>query len=537
MIARNSLVAAIFLVVATACSNATNSVVPSQPSAPSAALRKHQALAKLVIKVPPCTKRDRHCRRHRRDRFVSPATASLSYKVDAGSSVAVDLSTSNPNCTVAGPISYLQCVVVLALTPGQHTLSFTTYDQAGATGNVLSANTDVSFGVVMGQVNQIPVTLGGVAASLEIFPPNVAQVSGNQFGGYTIYGPAPLGFSIVPLDADNNFIVGPGAPQPRATAPANMSLSTPAPAAPNTWTLTSTYQPSDPATAASSSFTAVATPVPNSGGSTVTATVPLTLYQPWLYVVNNDNGSSPSMTVTDELGNAVSVSGFSGLGNPAIPAYDPQTGWIYVTDYTNNAIHVYDRLGNAQSPGGSFMSLNTPIGIAYDSNNGYLYVVNNGNDTMTYYDGQGNKIGSFSIDTHSPQRVAFNSSNDQLYVTNIGNNTISAYTESGTPVTLDGNQQGLLGADGITYDSHDGFLYVANNAGTSQVSAYNAVTTQQSFAFLTGSSLGDVTYDPNGGLLYVSSYSSGNVYGFNESAVKEVTIAGLHVPYGLVVVP
>lgn len=537
-----ALAVALLLTAASACSRSADSVVPNVMGDPSARTHRH-VLARLNVKVPPCRKGDRGCRRHGRDRYVSPATQSLGYTIDGGTQTNVSISTGNPDCKLVGAIGYLECTATISTSPGTHAFSFTAYAGANGTGKVLSANTDVSYDVKTGAANQIPVILGGVAASLSVFPPNVPQVTGNQYGGFTIYGVGALNFSIVPVDADGNFIVGPGAPQPVvANAPNDMTMRTSA-GSPNTWTFTSTYAPADPAIAASSSIAVSATPVPNSGGSTVTATVPLSLYVPWLYTVSNNGGTSAYMTVTDEAGNPVTLSGFSGLGNPAVPAYDPQTGWIYVTDFSNNAIHVYDRLGNPETPtaGSPFSGLSTPIGIAYDSHNGYLYVVNSGNDTMSYFDGEGNTIGTFPIEAATPQRVAFDSANDQLYVTEYGNNSIFAYTESGSNVALQSLENTETGPTGIAYDSHDNLLYVCNHGSASGVQAFNPDGTAHGGAFTITASLSDLAYDPHNGLLYTSSYLANSVFGFNESGTTIVSIEpisiNINTPYGMVVVP
>ena len=113
-----------------ACSQAGNSVVPGTPAA--APQRRHSVRAHLVIKVP------REPKRHRRARYVSPATASLAYSIDAVPQTPVVVATSNPNCSAAGQ-TYLQCSIAFNVAPGAHTFSFTAKDSNGI---ALSANTN-----------------------------------------------------------------------------------------------------------------------------------------------------------------------------------------------------------------------------------------------------------------------------------------------------------------------------------------------------------------------------------------------------------
>ena len=232
-------------------------------------------LARIVITVPPRTHAGRH-----RSRYISPATATLTFSIDGVAQTPVSLLPNGPNCQVAGAIGYLTCGVNVSLKPGRHTFSFSTLD---ANGTVLSANTQIVSTIVAGLANTIAVTLGGIAMSFAVYPPNVPQVTSVEGGGFAVYGKKPLAFSIVPLDADRNAILGPGAPQPVVSAaPAGMTMQTPSPASPNLWTFTSTYAPTDPSAAKISAISVSATPVPNSGGTTLSATIPLSLYVPWI---------------------------------------------------------------------------------------------------------------------------------------------------------------------------------------------------------------------------------------------------------------
>jgi hypothetical protein len=469
------------------------------------------ALARLVIKVP-----HKHARGHRA-RYVSPATASLAYSVDGVAQTAVAIAVSDPNCRVGEPISYLTCTVTLSLPPGPHTFSFTTLD---ASANVLSANTHVVTTIVAGAANTIPVTLGGVAASFALYPPNVPQVSALGEGGFAVYGKKALSFSIVPLDADGNAILGPGAPQPVvATTPSSMTMQTPAPSAPNQWTFTSTYAPADPGVAHAASLAISATPVPDSGGSTLSKTIPLSLYTPWIYVSSENGGDS--ITATDETGTPQTLSGtFPNLnsvngiaydphnhllyaengGTPGITAYnsqgvqqtvsgtfqnagsnapygivfDPHNNVLYVTYANAASVAAFTEQGVLVATAGGFPNLNYPIGIAYDSLNHDLYVASSaiigGSASITVYDEQGNQVavsGAFpGLD--EPVGIAYDSRTDSLYVTNISNASITAYDPQGNQRTIGGFGGLGTGPVSAAYDAHSDWFYVGDCAVASR---------------------------------------------------------------------
>jgi hypothetical protein len=240
----------------------------------STAVTRERATVRLVITVP-----HRKTAPRRNPHYISPSTAALKYQIAGRPAVTVSLAPSNRNSCTRIAASGLQCVVALSAPPGDDAFTFTALD---ASGNALSANR-VTRQIVVGTVNQIALTLGGIAASIEVTPPSSADVSGSQAGGFSFYGNHALQFGIVLRDVDGNVIVGPGTPQLVVkSTPANVTIGAPS-SSTGTWTLTSTYHASTPSTTASSTLSISAAPVPGSGGSTIRTTVPLTLYgvKPW----------------------------------------------------------------------------------------------------------------------------------------------------------------------------------------------------------------------------------------------------------------
>lgn len=520
----------------TSCAgNGNGGALPSrivgEPSFAAASALHRAALAKLVIKVP---KRHHH---RRRPAYVSPATASLEYIVDGAAPRIVEIATSNPNCTVDGAIGYMTCAITMSLAPGTHSFSFTTFDGLNATGNVLSANTTVSYDVRAGAANEVPVTLGGIAASLAIVTTSRAA-SGSQASGFSIYGSTPVRFSIVPVDADGDFILGPGSPAPSVqSVPGSTELSTPVPAAPNVWTLTSTAPATDPLQPTMASLRVEATPVPDSGGGTVSASVGLALYQPWIYVTNGS-----TISTFDEQGNPVTHTGaFSGLSSATAIAYNPNQQLLYVTDYTGNSVKTYDRQGATAVCTGCFNSgLNEPFGIAYDSHDDWIYVANYGNNSVSAYDYLGNAVTTSGFSgLESPRYVAFDPSDDLLYVTGGGALTKSAYLESGgSPQVLGGGFGGLSNTDGIAYDAHDGSLYVAADGAIEAFDDQgNARALSGSFANVDRAE--NALYDPYDGQLYVVNYV-GTVTSYDEQGDQVLLaspIAVLDYATGIALVP
>jgi len=526
MIARCCLLTLAALALLCACSQMTPS-----PVTPNSTSTGREALAKLVIKVPPQHRR----RRGRSQKYVSPATASLTYAIDGATPVSVSISSANPDCTGS---TYLQCTIPLSLAPGTRTLSFETFD---AGHNLLSANTDVSTNVKAGAVNQISVTLGGVATSIAIFGPNAPQVTGDQGQGFALYGNTPVSFSFVPIDSDGNFIIGPGAPQVTLSPnPTDVTVSTPPPWSPtNRWMFHSTYSATNPTIALHTTITAVASPVPNSGGTTVTATAPLALYQPWLYVTHGDN----SVTAYDEQGNLLSPAGtWSNLNSGSGIAFVPSNGFLYILDSGFSNVRAYDGAGNYQ------FSISTGIGnsgIAYDGTTQRLYV-SLANNTMAAFTATGNSVstgGSWAgMDT--PFGVAMNPANNHVYVANYLAG-VTVYDEDGNPQTLSGTPFAHTNhPSGIAYDAYKGWFYIANAGSPSSITVYDGNGVQQtpsgSFGGAADGFGNGITFDPHNRSLYVLNVGATTTlvrYDENGNEIAPISIPASPFPTSILEVP
>jgi hypothetical protein len=549
-----------------ACSQGGSSAVPATATTLAASQQRHTVHAKLVIKVP------RERKRHRRGHYVSPATASLAYSIDGAAQTPVIVATSNPNCSVAGQ-TYLQCAIPFTVAPGAHTFAFTARDSNGA---ALSANTNYPFTVKVGTANILAVTLGGVAASLAVLPANTLAVSGSQYGGFRVVGNAPQKFDIVPMDIDGNIIVGPGAPQPVVAAtPASMTVTAAPSSAPNTWTLTSTYTTAaDPTVPRASKLSVSATPVPNSGGTTITASIPLALYQPWIYVGDDVTGN---VLAFDEQGNAKPLpKPIVGLNEPIGLVYDPHNGLVYVASNstiassacTTNCITAYQPDGtpyafSAPTPFGSSAG---PGGLAFDPLTNDIYVdyipiTGGGAGSVAAFDEQGNAValsGTFP-GVSSSYALARDSNTDWFYVANCAPPAVNAYSSQGVAKTLPAADPfpNVGNADGITFDPNNNWFYVDNCVtGPSSTPAgpgggFTAYDEDGNQHTLTGDPQGipqgwGITFDPYDDLLYVAADDNGNVssqkiYTFDERGTQQTlggsAFPGLTWPTQIVVVP
>lgn len=158
-------------------------------------------------------------------KYISAATQSIAISVYDHTHTTLqttanqNLTSGSPGCTTPTPISPLTCAISIALTPGSYALDLTTYDGllsgSTPTGNQLSSNLNFPVTIVAGQANSIPVSLGGIPTSVVLSPGATSVLSGNNASGYSWGSTCPTGaqsVSVFGVDADGNYILGPGAP-------------------------------------------------------------------------------------------------------------------------------------------------------------------------------------------------------------------------------------------------------------------------------------------------------------------------------------
>lgn len=480
----------------------------------------------------------------RRPAYISPSTTQLVWRLDGVLQSTVALSTSNPECS-GSPVT---CTVPFYVSPGYHTFSFTLEDSLG---NALSAASVVATTLTAGQANTLSVTLGGIAASF-----SVTSSEGSTFTpqSSTVYGKIPITLVIDPLDADGNYIVGTGAVAVTATLSPNPSASPPLASATltssgsNTYTLTSTYSATNPAAAGGGlALYVVATPYPNSGASTLTATYTLSFVDPWLYVAQSGAGK---VTTYDEAGTAQSQT-ISGLSTPSAVVFGQNSttpsplpsSYVYVaqvipanptptpTAAPQGAIGAYNGDGSAATLTGSFSGLGVPAGLAYDTNLNDLYVLNSIGTVLQAYDAQGNatSVITSAPSIGNPTGIAFDDTNDELYVTTTSG--IACYAENGSLVSS------VVSANtpaGVAYDPYLDEIFVANQ-GNSTVSVYTpALVLASSFSVI--ASPAAIAFDPYARVVYVANSTS--IQGYTESGTSlSLSFPALSSPSSIAVVP
>ena len=468
--------------------------------------------AHLVIKVP---RHRRHHRRGMRPEYVSPSSAYLQYTVDSYSNQ-IALSASNPDCTVLGPISYLQCTVNMALSPGMHNFSFTALDKNM---NELSANTSIQYQVLTAMPNQIPVILGGIDTTIAVVPPNDPHVTGSQYSGYTIFGNTQLPFGIIPQDVDGNYIIGPGAPEPVISPPAG--YFTPAPVtseAPNTFRLTSSFSPSSPLTVGKGTLTVMTTPVPNSDGIDKSVSTPLRFEQPWLYA-NNQGAHDTGIDTLD--GTAIAPSGnFDQNQGPVDLAYDSNDHILVMA--LQFEMVTYDLNGNHITSNTDFSGVHA---IAYSPSNSLIYVADDAGGLRAIDSGLGfHALSGNKAHFGTPLQMLV--ANNALYSLN-NDGTMTVYDLDGNEITQNGSFAGLSGARGMAYDPHDGYIYAISGTAVTVYDLNGNHIIPIGAGFPNVSDMTAITYDPYLNRLLINDLAfPGNIGAYDENGNL------LEIPYG-----
>jgi virginiamycin B lyase len=228
--------------------------------------------------------------RHRRSHYISPSTKGITVAITGPSNVdqTVSLQPNAPGCstTPAGTSCTLVIPGLKACTSSGncYSASIATYDAisgcpsacsiAGA--HELSANQNVPFSIARGRSNSIGITLDGIPATVAFVPGAGSSLSGSVGSGFTLSKCGSDNVSVFGVDADGNDILGAGAPVPSLVSDsAHLTVSTPAPAAPNQFTI---VRPSPPPNAHSTvHLTAGVTPLAGASLAPEVSTAPITM--------------------------------------------------------------------------------------------------------------------------------------------------------------------------------------------------------------------------------------------------------------------
>lgn len=486
-------------------------------------------------------------------RYVSPATTQMTIDIEqsgvpvSGYPQTIALTPTSTGCT--STLANTLCQLSVALAPGSYTATVTLLD---ASNNALSSAQSIPFTVVAGTNNVIPLVLGGIPHAIDLTPVNAPNTLGPS--GLEVLGMQSIPIAAYATDADDNIIVGPGAPTIAASVSSvssgsGISVTSPSSTTPNTIALSSTGY-------GSATLTVVATP---SNGSAIQTQLPVTTG----YYVTTLAGSATA-GFADGTGSAAAFYGQDGI------AYDSGNGNFYLADGSNCAIRqsttagVVTTIAGTGSSGcgfadgsGSTAHFHTPFSIVYDSGNGDLYVADSlncairqvttagvvttlaGSTSCGFADGTGSTA-KFNI----PEGITYDPSNGDLYVADTSNCAIRQVTTTGVVTTIAGanpascgfaNGTGsaakYYGPRGITYDGNNGDLYVADayNCAIRQVTTAGVVTTiagSTSCGFVDGAGSAaklnypyGIAFDLDNGDLYVADYLN--------CAIRQVSTTGI----------
>ncbi len=214
---------------------------------------------------------------------------------------------------------------------------------------------------------------------------------------------------------------------------------------------------------------------------------------------------------------------------PFMMTYDNATSYVFVSDYNNNRVLVYDNNNNFVRQIGSSSFYNGPGGIVADSLSDSIYIADCGGPPGA---GGGrivkfNYLGSFLTTIGSglgcPTGLAYNPIDGNLYVVETTNNRVHKYS-------LAGADQGTIGGPGsgngqfntpygIAIDQTYGYTYVADS-GNNRIQKFY---TGGAFAriFGTSGSTPGFTASPEGlaidkaGLLYVADTNNNRIQKFD----------------------
>lgn len=448
-----------------ACSGGATST-PTAVGSHGATAGKTRTSAVLKITIPKATKAAASVRH---GQYVSPATTSMTVAATGTGSTAdpsgfpltVGLTPTSTGCS--STLASTECDVNLVLGAGTYAITITTYD---ASNNVLSAAQSIAFTVVAAAANVLPVTLGGVPTGLSATPLSAGYLRGDT-QGLKLYGAGTQALIVVARDADGNAIVGPGAPAITVTpsSTAQLTVAGGSTSSPNQFTLTAPTSGSPAVvTPGSLSLAITATPVSGSGGSTVNATVPITIAHSAIYVsaFSSNGGGHGGIVDVFYDGNTATpnVTITNGIDLPYGVAVDTN-GTLYVANQGTSAQDITEYPAGSSTATTTLSGLQYPTGVAVDGS-GTLYAsyTGTGPGGVAVYPAGSSSPSTTLGGTYTPYGEAIDALGT-LYVANVDELAVTEYTPgSSTPTTT--LNSGLSYPKDVAVDAA-GTLYVSNS--------------------------------------------------------------------------
>ena len=461
-----------------ACAGANPAGVIPAAGTPAARLApQHHSKTSAVFSL----KIHRHGKR-RHGHYVSGSTGSVTIAVyDSTHEHLYAQLTANTvpgfgGCT-AEVVNQFTCTFGIAAPAGIDAFDVTAFDNVGGTGAPLSLVADRLAKIVGGKANSIPMVLDGIPKAIDISLAATSPLAADPLNAenFTFAGIGPNAAQVLSVqaeDAEQNVIVGPGAPAfaMQSNDPNDVSIA-PVAGSPNTFKVTPLHPTSVPI-----QLTVQATPLGGSGPA-IYAQFPLQI-TPVLYVANSATNTiseyaswstSPILTIpataglanpftmkVDGSGNlyvanlvvgpmgsikvfppgaTVASRTISGLSGPDVGLAIDASGDIFVSEAVGG-IDVKEftpaggstpsrTLSSTTSPTG----INTPAGLAIDAA-GNLYVANNGGSIGVAVFAPGTSTTpsfTFNAGTSKPYYDAFDAAGN-LYVSNYGGDDVTEYS-------------------------------------------------------------------------------------------------------------
>jgi streptogramin lyase len=492
-------------------------------------------------------------RKHRHHgHYVSPATQSIAITVTPNTGPAMHFNAdltpaTNPNCTPT-----LACTISFPLAPGTYAAAFATYDGSLAggnaftnppTGNKLSADGKVPIALKAGTNTIVKVVLGGIPARAAI-----VSYADNGFTFSKCMSTASVG--VFGFDADNNIIIGPGAPSVALASGDTTHLAviaTPPPSSPNTFVLS---RPNIPEPGYSVTLTATVTPESASGATPVnakaTATfnadvcgtfthypIPTTDSLPYLGIVAGADGA---VWFTEYRGNNIgritttgSITEFSVAPNvePDGLAVD-SVGNLWFTEHANDAVVRMTTGGTQSSNIYVGASGSGPFGIAVGADGRTYLVLQNTNKIVNIVD-NGGGTSVYIEDTpagSNPMDIA-SGPDGNLWFTEVTTNKIGRAIPTSTFPTLAEFDIPTIDASPYAIAAGpDGALWFTENAGNN-IGRITTSGTITEFSIPTAASQPDgITSGPDGALWFVENAANKIGRIATEGTITEFTITG-----------
>ena len=239
--------------------------------------------------------------------------------------------------------------------------------------------------------------------------------------------------------------------------------------------------------------------------------------------------------------------GRSGQGNgefnwPHAVAADGLTGYIYVADWGNHRVQVFDSArnhvatfgGSGQAPG----QFNLPVGIAVDGSSGTIYVADTSNHRVQVFNSSRAHVADLPGPFNSPRGMAVDASGN-VYVADTNNHRIRVFDSDRNPVANfggrgSGNGQ-LRSPSDVAVDASAGMIYVADTSN-SRIQVFDSATKSHAaylpgpFEFPSG-----VAVDASGNV-YVSDTNNHRIRVFDSGMNSAANItSSFNRPYGIAV--